>query len=232
LTGTEISTDLSPTMKLRFEPILFDLDGTLIDSSADLASAVNRTLSQFGLPALDPARIIGFVGDGARRLMERVLAQFPSADIDECIAAFQAHYRRGCLDETRPYPGIEELLSALRPARMAVATNKPASFARRILSGLGLADCFATVIGGDEAPLKPLPDQLYLALERMNAQTQGALMVGDHPNDIIAAKRAGIASCGVTWGFDGGEGVQKANPDFICRSPEELLSLIRPKKAG
>ena len=206
----------------RHQPILFDLDGTLIDSSLDIAAAVNRTMRNLSLPELPDDEITGYVGDGVRKLMRRVFADQGRSNLDEAVRAFKADYLSNSLVQTRPYPGIEDLLDKLRPHKLAVVTNKPIAMARRILAGLGLDGHFSAVVGGDEAPLKPLPDPIGLALNRLGEGAQGALMVGDHPNDILAGRAAGLTTCGVCWGFDGGRAVMDLGPDKLVHKPDEL----------
>ena len=207
---------------LRHQPILFDLDGTLIDSSLDIAAAVNRTMQDLDLPELPHDEIIGYVGDGVRKLMRRVFAKHGCPNLDEAVRAFKADYLSNCLGQTRPYPGIEDLLDKLRPYKLAVVTNKPVAMARRILAGLRLDGHFSAVVGGVETPIKPLPDPLHLALSRLGEGTQGGLMVGDHPNDILAGRAAGLATCGVCWGFDEGRAIVDLGPDKLVRKPAEL----------
>ncbi len=207
---------------LRHQPVLFDLDGTLIDSSLDIASAVNRTMQNLDLPELPHEEITGYVGDGVRKLMRRVFAKHGRSDLDEAVRAFKADYLSNSLVQTRPYPGIEDLLDKLHPHKLAVVTNKPVTMAHRILAGLGLDGHFSAVVGGDEAPLKPLPAPIALALNRLGENAQGALMVGDHPNDILAGRAAGLTTCGVCWGFDGGRAVRDLGPDKLVHKPDEL----------
>ncbi len=214
-------------MDSAHDPILFDLDGTLVDSSADIAAAVNRTLDGLGLDRLDDGQILGYVGDGVRKLMGRTLDRFGRTDIDDAVAGFKADYRDHCLEATRPYPGIVDLLDALDGAQLGVVTNKPAAFAGRILTGLGLQHHFSAVVGGDEAALKPLPDPALLALKRLDAPARGGLMVGDHSNDVLSGRAAGLCTCGVTWGFDRGRMVRESRPDHLCDSVDELRLLLR-----
>lgn len=213
-----------------FSPILFDLDGTLVDSSADIAAAVNRTLSGLDLPTLPRAEIVSFVGDGVRRLMVRTFDRLGVRGVDEAVARFKRDYRARCLEATRPYPGLPALLAALDPTPKAVVTNKPVAFARQILAGLGLQAHFGAVVGGDEALLKPDPAPVRLAIERLGqAEAQAAgrgLMVGDHANDVAAGRAAGLATCGVLWGFDQGAAVRPSRPDHLVATPRELAQLL------
>jgi phosphoglycolate phosphatase len=209
-----------------FDPILFDLDGTLIDSSGDIVTAVNRTLDGLGLPELDDAEIVGFVGDGVRKLMQRTLAHSENTDVDAAVARFKRENRANCLERTKTYPGITDLLKRLAGRRLAVVTNKPADFASQILQGLGLLDSFDALVGGDEAALKPSPAPVELALSRIGGTATAGLMIGDHSNDVLAGQAAGLTTCGVLWGFDGGRALASCSPDHVCKTPRELESLL------
>ncbi len=213
-------------MAPRFDFVLFDLDGTLVDSSGDLTGAVNATLGSLGLPPLSRAEIVSFVGDGARKLLTRTLARFGRDEVDEAVARFKAAYRARCLDETRPYPGVPELLARLAGLPLGVVSNKPAEFARQVLDGLGLGARFGAVVGGDEAELKPSPAPLRLAMTRLGLAGGRGLMVGDHTNDLGAGRAAGLATCGVTWGLDLGRAVRAGDADYLCDSPAELAGIV------
>ncbi|HOX44956.1 MAG TPA: HAD-IA family hydrolase [Myxococcota bacterium] len=213
-------------MAPRFDFVLFDLDGTLVDSSGDLTTAVNAALAELDLPPLTRADIVSFVGDGARKLLERTLARFGRTEVDEAVRLFKAAYRLRCLDETRPYPGVPALLEALCSLPLGVVSNKPAEFARQVLDGLGLSGRFGAVVGGDEAALKPNPAPLHLAMARLGVAGRRGLMVGDHTNDLGAGRAAGLATCGVTWGLDGGRAVRADRADFLCSVPAEVERLV------
>ena len=168
--------------------VLFDLDGTLIDSTRDLAEAVNHALRRLALPERSIAEIAGFVGEGARRLVERAVA--PRADLAEpALALWWEHYRAHLLDHTVLCPGIAGLLAAAR-VPLAVHTNKPGGLARRILDGLGVLGRFAEVLGGDEAPRKPDPAGTRALLGRMGVAPAEALYVGDSVIDVELAATA------------------------------------------
>lgn len=219
----------SPVMRIPFDPILFDLDGTLVDSSQDIAAAVNRTLESLGISRLPEPEIVGFVGDGVRKLMLRTLQRDPRADVDRAVAVFKSDYRQNCLNATQAYPGMAAVLQACAGVQLGVVTNKPIDFASEILEGLGILHHFGAVVGGDEAPLKPDPAPIRLALERLGATADGGLMIGDHANDIHAGRAAGLHTCGVTWGFDGGRLVSQSDPDHLCPSPKALENILKSR---
>lgn len=180
--------------------VAFDLDGTLVDSREDIAVAANLALADVGLPPRSADEVQAFVGHGARRLMERCV--WPRADLAElALRAFRVHYGQHLLDRTAPYPGILAALDALRPhALLAVATNKPAAFARRICDAL-LTNRIVGVVGGDEAPPKPDPAMLLRLGERFGIGPERTVFVGDMDVDSQAARAAGARFVGVGWGF-------------------------------
>ena len=205
-----------------FEPLLFDLDGTLIDSLSDLASAVNRLRRAHGLPDLETAVIERFVGDGSTLLVKRSLPaeRFNPGQVE----AFLAYYRQGLVDRTRPYPGITACLAACGDRSMAVVTNKPVALAREILDRLALLKYFPVVVGGDSCDArKPDPEPVRLALAELGHSAAAALMIGDHRNDLLAGRGAGIRTCFCAWGFGHHGG---PDWDFTAARPAHLARLL------
>lgn len=189
--------------------LLFDLDGTLVDSRRDLATALDLTLADLGLPLLGVEAVTRLVGDGTRRLVERGLAAsrpeaiFSETFLADALRAFKAHYAQVLLATTRPYPNVHAVLEHFAGLPKAVVTNKPAGFSETILVGLGLRAYFITVIGGDTLPeRKPHPAPVQAALLACGIVNPAeAVMIGDSPNDIRAGRAAGTLTCGVTYGF-------------------------------
>jgi phosphoglycolate phosphatase len=178
---------------------IFDLDGTLVDSLDDLHASVSHALRAVGLPLRSREEVHGYVGEGARMLLERAVA--PRTDLLEpALAAWRAHYEVHCLDHTRLYPGLEPLLAGAGRV-LAVHTNKPGAMARRILAGLGVLPRFAAVTGGDEAPRKPDPAGAREIMAGAGASPAETVFVGDSRVDLATARAAGVAFVAVTWGF-------------------------------
>lgn len=198
--------------------LLFDLDGTLIDSRRDLATATNLMRADHGLPPLDLPTVVSYVGDGLSKLAERALQGAP-VPIPTALRELSAHYADHLLDQTAPLPGVPDSLRALRDAGYALAlvTNKPAAHARRIFDHFGWTPLFAVLMaGGDTPELKPSPVPILEALRRTATPPDRALMVGDHHTDLEAARRAGIPSVFLQNGFGntGSETPTHAFPDF------------------
>ena len=211
-----------------YEHVAFDLDGTLIDSRADLAAAVNHVLRRLGLAELAPATLYRYVGDGARVLIERALGPDHQDRLEAGAEAFMAYYAAHLLDATRPYPGVEEALAALaaRGVACSVLTNKPEAMSRAILEGLGLAARFVAVLGGDSLPVRK-PDPA--GLEQLRALTgtvrERMLLVGDSGIDVRTARAGGVAFCGVAWGL-APETLAEARPERIVTHPRELVAVV------
>lgn len=183
--------------------LLFDLDGTLVDSREDLATGVNLTRQDLGLAPLDPAVVAGYVGDGVRALLRRALPECPER-LEEALVLNRGHYRAHLLDRTRAYPGAAQALDALAGAgyHLGVVTNKPREFTLPLLEGLGLLQRFGTVVAGGDAPaLKPDPAGLVQALQALGCGPGGSWMVGDHCTDLEAGRRAGLRRCLCRFGF-------------------------------
>ena len=183
--------------------LMFDLDGTLIDSREDLATAVNLTRADLGLPALPMERVAGFVGDGAKKLLERSL-RGESADIDALAPRFYQHYREHLCDATTLYPGVAEGLACLKEKGflLALISNKPSEFCQTTLRHFGLHDLFSGVLGGDDTVrLKPHPQPIFQTLEKLGVPASNAWMIGDHRTDLEAARHARVHSGFVTYGI-------------------------------
>jgi phosphoglycolate phosphatase len=187
--------------------IVFDLDGTLVDSVPDLLASANRVMAARGLLPFSRADIVPMIGDGAGVLVKRLLAARDQvagpADFNDFLADYMAH----AAIETQPYPDVPETLQRLLDTgwRLAVCTNKPAAPARAVLDALDLTRFFTTIGGGDTYPVrKPDPAHLLNVIRDAGADPSAALMVGDHHNDLAAAAGAGIPSIFASWGYGSG----------------------------
>ena len=203
---------------------IFDLDGTLVDSRADIARAANHARAALGLAPHPLDAVVGFVGDGAARLIERLTPAADAAGRARALAAFEDFYGAHCCVDTVVYPGIVALLGALRDAgwTLAVATNKPDAMTRTLLAGLDLARWFAAVRGGD-GPRKPDPGQLTALMAEAGAPPAATWMIGDHRTDIGAARAAGCRVAFCRWGFGQHDGLAV---DADVATPGELLPLL------
>ncbi len=209
--------------------VVFDLDGTLIDASRDLADALNAALQRVapGAPPLPLPEVRHMIGDGARVLVERGLARAGLGLAPEAVLpAFMEDYDRRLLRTTVLYPGVEDVLAALRPRTLAVLTNKPGGMSRRILAGLGVAGRFARIYGGDDLPAKkPDPVGVLRLLAETGTAAGDALLVGDSAVDVRTGRAAGVRTVGVTYGLNP-ESLRDEPPDVTLADLRELPGLL------
>jgi phosphoglycolate phosphatase len=208
--------------------LVFDLDGTLIDSRRDIATAINRTRAVYGLALLTVEQIVAMVGEGARVLVERALAELPPERIDEALATYLGHYRQVSLATTHPYEGIEEMLEQLAAAYpMALLSNKSEALSRHILEHLGLAGRFQALLGGDTLPTrKPDPAGLRRAAELLGVPADRVLLVGDTRIDAETARNNGTPFALVEWGFPHRPGAAELQADLRVSTPAELAAAL------
>jgi len=211
----------------NIELIIFDLDGTLIDSKLDLANAVNHSLQTLGLPGIENEKVYGFIGDGLWKLIERSLGAGNADKLENAVRLFREYYGRHLLDNTKLYPGVENTLARFKGKKKAVVTNKPEGFSRDILEGLKILEHFNLVYGGDTFNRhKPDPHCLLCAMRELGAEVSRVVMVGDGRNDILAAKAASIASCAVGYGLENKQQLMSAGPDFYIENISQLAGII------
>ncbi len=209
--------------------VVFDLDGTLLDSSRDLATATNAALAAVapGVTPLSLEVVRSFVGEGAGVLIARSLAEAGIRKrAEEVLPTFLDFYRRCLLETTRLYPGVGETLGRLGGRTLAVLTNKPGDMSRAILAGLGVADRFARIYGGGDFPgRKPDPAGLLLLLEELGARPEEAVLVGDSAVDVLTGRAAGVITVGVTYGLNP-ESLREAPPDVTLSDIRDLPPLL------
>jgi len=202
--------------------VVFDLDGTLIDSLPDIASSVNVSLARHGFAPLPAPEVERMIGDGAKVLLTKAFAARGAAMTEVDLDEFVAHYTIHSADETAPYPGIVETLRVLRATghKLGVCTNKPEAAAREVLSLLHLDAYFDVITGGDATPFRK-PDPRHLAATIAALGDGPAVMIGDHHNDIAAATACGIPAIFAAWGYGAAES------RYVARHPRELPGIIR-----
>ena len=219
-----------PLKKIKL--VLFDLDGTLIDSELDLATSVNGMLRHFGRKELPLEVIATYIGDGAPMLIRRALGDPAHATfLQEALNYFLLYYREHKLDNTRAYDGIAEALRQVatfdgHPRRMAVLTNKPVRASRDILAGLGLSKHFFQTYGGNSFETKkPDPLGAQTLMQEAGAEPHETVMVGDSEVDILTARNADLWSIGVTYGF-APQTLERTHPDILVDTPHELAQAL------
>jgi phosphoglycolate phosphatase len=203
--------------------MVFDLDGTLADTGADLAGSVNRTLQSLGLPTRPDPEILGFVGDGVRKLIERSLGDAFGERFEEALKRFEEIYAEHLLDQTTLYPGVPDVLRHFGAKEKVLITNKTRDFTLTICSGLGIAGFFKEIIAGDSNEfMKPDPRLLLPLLGKFGAGTAETLVIGDGVNDILLARNAGVRSCAFLNGLGSREKLLRLDPDFTI---EKMIDL-------
>ena len=206
--------------------LIFDLDGTLIDSSRDLANSVNATRAHLHLPPLEDNTVYSYVGNGAPVLIRKALGpDYSEGEVQTALLYFLTYYRDHMLDNTVLYTGVREVLDRFRAAgiQMAVLTNKPVRFSQAIIDGLGLTAHFRRVYGGNSfEQKKPHAIGIETLMGECNVSREQTLMVGDSSVDVQTARNAQVRVCGVTWGFQP-ETFADCPPDFLIDRPEELV---------
>jgi phosphoglycolate phosphatase len=211
----------------RVDLLIFDLDGTLANTLQDLANAVYYALEKLGKSPLKPASVQSYIGDGVKKLLERVLENPPPGVLESAMWFFREYYAAHLADFTTLYPGVQDILEFFSHKKKIILTNKPDEFALPLVKRLGIADYFAEIIGGSAGyALKPHPQGILDIIQRHQSQPEKVIIIGDGENDILAGKNAGILTCAVTFGFRPPELLQSLNPDFVIDDLLELKKLI------
>ena len=221
--------------KTMIDTIIFDLDGTLLNTLEDLRDSVNYALSRQNFPLRTLTEIRNFVGNGIRLLMERAVPQeVVGTDIFEvCFKDFNDYYKVHMEDKTAPYDGIDDMLSNIKKAgfKTAIVTNKVDYAAQELCNRL-FPEIDLVVGSVDGRPNKPAPDGVYYALEQLGSKLPNTIFVGDADTDIITAKNAGLLSIGVLWGFRDREIIEKEGAEYIVETVKDLEKLLISLKNG
>ena len=207
--------------------IIFDLDGTLIDSRQDIANAVNFALRKVGLKEKGISEITSYIGTGVGDLILKSVGQEASPLFKQALFYFEGYYRQHFADNSILYPGAKEILSYFENKRKVVITNKNYEFAMLSLKQAGIYSYFEDILGGDDTScMKPSSCPLDKSIHRLDINKEKTIIVGDMDIDILAGKSAGIITCAVTYGIGKIEDIVKANPDYIIDSLLQLKEII------
>ena len=212
----------------QIDLMVFDFDGTLVNSGGDIAASVNHTLKMLGIPQKEPAAIINFVGDGVQKLIEKSLGPDFRHKMQEAMEIFAAHYALHMLDTTCLYDNVIEILHHFREKKKIIITNKRKYFTLEMAKSFCLTEYFDEIIGADSTPYKkPDPRLLQPILERYGATNDKTIVIGDGINDILLAKNTGVLSCALLNGLTERGILLSLNPDFTCESIAGLKELFR-----
>ncbi len=211
--------------------ILYDLDGTLVDTRQDIIQSVRYALKELNGPALTDDEIKDCVGTGLHALIRKVFRTDDEKLADRGSKLYRNHYKEHMLDHSCLYPGARELLEYFKDRTQAVITNKPDPFSSQILTALGVADYFIAILTGDNGmPFKPDPATIHHLMEEANAEAEEVVFIGDSPIDVQAARNAGVEVATLTHGFTPEGILREAKPDHIVHHLDELLRLAREKQ--
>ena len=207
--------------------IVYDFDGTLVDTLADIADSVNLALVEMELTTLSRETIRGNVGSGVVNLMTRSLKGSGCNDTDTAVSLFRKYYNNHLLDQTDFYPNGREIVEHFSHKINAILSNKPVAFIEKILSALEFREPFDSVLGGDSLDVqKPDPRGLQLLMNEFNCPDQKVLMVGDSAVDIETGKQAGVPTCGVTYGLGDPGSLRNSKPDYLIDDLSQLKLLF------
>jgi phosphoglycolate phosphatase len=207
--------------------LIFDLDGTLVNTLEDIAASVNYTLARLGSPLLPLDTVRQYVGDGIEMLMSRSLGG-RERRLDDAVSLYKDHHRRNLVVRSALYPSVRETLEHFKSLPLAMISNKSAEFIGPLLDGLGIGRYFKLIIGADAGlPLKPAPDAVLRILSELRVRQERAAIVGDGTSDILAGRAAGVLTCAVTYGFRSEDELRKAGPDYLIHEMSELKTLFK-----
>jgi phosphoglycolate phosphatase len=226
------SQELPDSTNMSFRAVIFDLDGTLLDTLDDIANAANKVLADRGFPVHPVPRYREFVGEGVLRLIRRVLPDQNEDDqtVQDCLEAYRHEYARTWNVQTRPYPGVTEMLDGLtaRGLRMAVLSNKPDAFTQLCVRQLLPRWNFEVVLGASEAfPPKPDPASALEIARRLEVSAAECLYAGDSGVDMETARGAGMFAVGVLWGFRGAAELTESGAQVLIEQPAQIVDLLR-----
>jgi phosphoglycolate phosphatase len=206
--------------------LIFDLDGTLVNTLEDIAASVNYTLARLGNSPISLDAVRQYVGDGIETLMARSLGG-RTGRLDEAVVIYKDHHRRNLVVRSSLYPSVQETLEHFKSLPMAVISNKTTEFVGPLLDGLGIGPYFKLVIGADYGlPLKPAPDAVQLIMGKLDVPKERTVIVGDGTTDVRAGKAAGVITCSVTYGFRSEEDLRKTGPDYVIHELSDLKKLF------
>ncbi|MCL2334484.1 MAG: HAD-IA family hydrolase [Endomicrobia bacterium] len=215
---------------MNYDFLIFDLDGTIVDSERDLTSAINMVRQEFGFEPLTIEKVRSYVGSGIKALVDKAVPERSEEIHERALERFKFHYSRVLTDTTAAYDGIAAMLEALKDKKKAVLSNKTEIFSHEIIKRLGLKKYFVEIWGGDTAGKKPDPKPILDLIKVTGSQAAKTVMIGDSSNDFKAAKAAGIASIAVLYGYGGDiDRIKELKPDYIAEKPEDIVDIVTKK---
>ena len=214
-------------MSRTFDTVVFDLDGTLADTMPDVAYGVNHALREMGFPHISFEQVKKAIGPGRDEFIRAIFPGEKNPDTKTFLSIFREIYWDHCLEKTRLFSGMKDVLLDLRNLNLGVASNKPRIFTEKILDGLGIRSYFNEVMGPEDVTYaKPHPEMIIKIMERVEGEPSRTLFVGDTDKDILAGQNAGVGVCGVRYGYGEVEDIELLKPDYLIRIPAELVEVV------
>jgi len=214
-------------MSNNFKTLIFDFDGTLVDTASDVITSINFALDKIGLNIISKVQVKKCIGPGKDEFLEAILGKDFEKYEEEFIVLFREYYWNHCLDTTTLYSGIDDILRKCKNKNISVASNKPRCFIEKILEGLSALDFFDVIIGAEDVlQVKPHPEMVEKIIEQTGSLRKDILIVGDTDNDIIAGHKAGVSTCGVSYGYGNKSLIEKHRPHFMIDKPLDLLNVL------
>lgn len=216
------------TPSIYQQVLLFDFDGTLLDSRKDLANAVNHARNRLGLEPLPVSLIASYIGNGVDVLLKKALHEVDDETRRIAKGYFKSHYEVHCTDETRLYPGVREVLDTFKNRKLVLVSNKPQEFCHQIMEAVDIDHYFTLIMGEESCPTKkPDPGPILEALRQLNCPKEAACMIGDWTTDVEAGKKAGVHTIACLYGIGKVEEVKKAGPEFLAPTPLDIITIIQ-----
>lgn len=212
---------------MSYDFLIFDLDGTLVDSQKDITTAINDVRKKFGFEPLTIEKVRSYLGSGVKALVDRAVPEKNDELLSAALKEFKHYYAQCLTDTTVPYKGVEQMLASLKNKKKSILSNKTEIFSYEIVKRLGLLKYFVEVWGGDTAGVKkPDPKPIFDLIDKTGSDPAKTVMIGDSENDFKAAKAAGIASIAVLYGYSDLEFIKKCKPDYIVEKPEDIIQIV------
>ena len=206
--------------------VIFDLDGTLVDSKYDLTDAVNFTRKHYGFSPLSVDKVASYLGSGITALVKSVLSELKDENFDVAVKIFKDNYVQHLTDKTLPYKDVKEMLSNI-PQQKVLLSNKDEKFSKQILDTLGLSQFFTEIYGGDSfKEKKPSPLPIYEIMKKFYLNKENIVMIGDGANDIMVGKNAGVKTIGVLYGYSSQQQLNDLAPDYQANTPKDIINII------